>query len=107
MAEMYLGEIKLAGFGFAPKGWMLCQGQLLPINQYQALFALLGTTYGGNGVSNFALPDLRSRVSLNQGQGPGLSNYDLGQASGTESVTLLQTEIPSHVHTFAQACDGN
>lgn len=86
------------GGTFAPRSWMLCAGQQLSINNYTALFALLGTTYGGDGVNTFNLPDLRSRVPVGTGQGPGLSNYPLGIVTGTESVTLLQTQIPSHTH---------
>jgi microcystin-dependent protein len=83
---------------FAPTGWALCNGQILPISQNTALFSLLGTTYGGNGQSTFALPDLQGCAPLHPGQGSGLSLYDLGQMSGTETVTLLQTEIPAHTH---------
>jgi microcystin-dependent protein len=82
------------GFSFAPQGWALCNGQLLPIAQNQALFSLLGTTYGGNGTTTFALPDLRSRVPVHQGQGPGLSPYAEGQAGGTETVTLAAAGMP-------------
>jgi len=88
------------GFNFAPTGWALCDGQILPISQNTALFSLLGTTYGGDGKSTFALPDLQGSVPLHPGQGQGLSLYDLGQASGTESVTLLTSEIPLHSHSF-------
>ncbi len=94
----YLGQISAFGFNFAPLGWMQCNGQLLSISQYSALFSLLGTTYGGNGTTTFALPDLRGRTGLNQGQGPGLSNYVMGQASGSETVTLLVTQLPAHTH---------
>jgi microcystin-dependent protein len=94
----FLGEIRMFGFNFAPIGWAFCQGQLLPISQNPALFALIGTFYGGNGSSNFALPDLRSRVPLSMGQGTGLSNYNIGQAGGTETVTLSVTQMPSHNH---------
>lgn len=98
MANPFLGEIRMFGFNFAPVGWAFCQGQLLPISQNAALFALLGTTYGGNGSSNFALPDLRSRVPLSMGQGTGLSNYNIGQAGGTETVSLSVNQMPSHNH---------
>jgi microcystin-dependent protein len=84
---------------FAPQCWALCNGQLLPINQNQALFSLLGTTYGGNGTTTFALPDLRSRVPVHQGQGPGLSPYAEGQAGGTEAVTLAAAQMPQHTHS--------
>lgn len=84
---------------FAPKSWALCSGQILAIAQNQALFSLLGTTFGGNGVTTFALPDLRGRTMLSPGQGPGLSNYTLGQPAGTETVTLTLNNLPSHAHT--------
>ena len=96
----FIGQMMAVGFNFAPKGWTLCVGQILPINQYQALFSLLGTTYGGNGVSTFALPDLRGKAALGFGQGPGLQPYNLGQVAGAESVTLALNTIPSHNHTF-------
>ncbi len=98
--DVYLGMIGLFGFNFAPRGWMLCEGQILSIAQNTALFSLLGTTYGGNGVTTFALPDLRGRVPNGQGQGPGLSSYQMGQASGTEHVTLIQTQMPQHNHSL-------
>ena len=98
MSEPFLGEIRLFGFNFAPNGWAMCNGQLLPINQNQALFALLGTQYGGNGTSTFALPDLRSRLPLHQGQGNGLSSYTIGETIGAETVTLTQAQLPSHSH---------
>jgi microcystin-dependent protein len=100
MADPFVAEIRIFGFNFAPKGWAFCNGQLLPLSQNTALFALLGTTYGGNGKSNFALPDLQGRIPLHSGQGQGLSNYDLGQTSGSETVTLLQSEIPVHTHAL-------
>jgi len=102
--EPFIGEIMMFAGNFAPKGWAMCNGQLLPIAQYTALFSLLGTTYGGNGQTTFALPDLRGRVPVHPGQGPGLSNYDLGQQSGSENVTLTTTQIPAHAHTFAPGC---
>src|SRR5271157_2131511 len=98
MAEPYLGEIEAFPFNFAPKGWAFCAGQLLPINQNQALFALIGTYYGGNGVTNFALPDLRGRVANAFGQGPGLSLYNIGQTGGEETHTLAVGETPTHKH---------
>jgi microcystin-dependent protein len=98
MADPFIGEIRTFGFNFAPRGWAMCNGQLLPINQNQALFALLGTTYGGNGQTTFALPDLQGRVGIHVGQGPGLSPYVLGQEAGTETVTLTQNQMPQHSH---------
>jgi microcystin-dependent protein len=99
MATPFIGQITLFAGNFAPRGYAFCNGQLLPIQQYTALFSLLGTTYGGNGQTNFALPDLRGRVPIHAGQGPGLSNYQLGQRAGQEAVTLTASEIPSHGHT--------
>ena len=99
MSEPFLGQIQAFGFNFAPRGWAFCSGQILSIAQNTALFSLLGTTYGGNGQTTFALPDLRGRTPLHMGQGPGLSSYDLGQVAGTESVTLLSTQMPAHNHT--------
>jgi microcystin-dependent protein len=98
MSEPFVGEIRMFGFGFAPQGWAPCNGQLLPINQNQALFSLLGTTYGGDGETTFALPDMRSRVPAGQGQGPGLSSYAEGQAGGAETVTLAAAQMPGHTH---------
>src|ERR1700712_2621716 len=97
MSDQFVAEIRVFGFNFPPKGWASCDGQLLPISQNTALFSLLGTTYGGDGKSTFGLPDLQGSVPLHVGgdqPGPGLQPYDLGQESGTETVTLLQTEIP-------------
>jgi microcystin-dependent protein len=101
MSEPFLGEIRMFGGNFAPRGWAFCAGQLLPISQNTALFSILGTTYGGNGQTTFALPDLRGRAPVNSGQGPGLSNYDLGQQGGAETVTLISTEIAAHTHPFS------
>ena len=98
MADPFVAEIRIFPFNFAPKGWAFCNGQLLPISQNTALFSLLGTTYGGDGKSTFALPDLQGAVPMHPGQGPGLSLYDLGQESGSETVTLLTSEIPIHNH---------
>ena len=98
MSEPFLGEIRMFGFGFAPQGWAQCNGQLLPISQNTALFSLLGTTYGGDGTTTFALPDMQSRVPVCQGQGPGLSSYTEGQAGGAETVTLAATQMPGHTH---------
>jgi microcystin-dependent protein len=100
MSNPYLGEIRPWACNFAPRGWQACQGQLLPISQFTALFSLLGTFYGGNGTSNFQLPDLRSRVPLKYGQDPVGNVYDLGQISGVESVQLTTSTMPSHAHTF-------
>src|SRR5215207_9632471 len=100
MSEPFIGEIRMFGGNFAPRGWAFCEGQLLSIAQNTALFSILGTTYGGNGTTTFALPDLRGRVPIQPGQGPGLSPYTLGQMSGQENVTLLITNIPAHTHTL-------
>ena len=94
----YLGEIRIFAFNFAPKGWAMCNGQLLAISSNTALFSLLGTYYGGNGQTTFALPDLRGRVPIHQGQGQGLSPYSVGQNGGTESVTLTTQQMPQHNH---------
>ena len=99
MADPFVAEIRIFPFNFAPKGWAWCDGQLLPLSQNTALFSLLGTTYGGNGKSNFALPDLQGRAPMHPGQGPGLSLHDLGETGGSETVTLLESEIPAHSHT--------
>ena len=96
-----LGEIYMFGGNFAPRGFFLCNGQLLPISQYTALFSILGTTYGGNGTTNFALPNLQGRVPIHAGTGSGLSTYILGQTGGAESVTLTSSQIPSHNHSLA------
>jgi len=98
MAEPFLGQIALVGFNFAPQGWALCDGQLLSIAQFAALFNLIGTTYGGDGQSTFALPDLRSRIPVHQGQGSGTSNYVMGQTGGSEQVTLTSAQVTSHTH---------
>ena len=101
MADPFVAEIRIFPFNFPPKGWAWCDGQLLPLSQNTALFSLLGTTYGGNGKSNFALPDLQGRAPMHPGQGPGLSLHDLGETGGSETVTLLESEIPSHSHGLA------
>ncbi|MEQ1920907.1 MAG: tail fiber protein [Pyrinomonadaceae bacterium] len=98
MADPFVAEIRIFPFNFAPRGWAWCDGQLLPLSQNTALFSLLGTTYGGNGKSNFALPNLQGRAPMHPGQGPGLSLHDLGETGGSETVTLLESEIPSHNH---------
>jgi microcystin-dependent protein len=100
MNEPYLGGIFIVGFNFAPVGYALCNGQTMPITQNTALFSLLGTFYGGNGTSTFALPDLRGRLPIHQGQGVGLSSYTIGQTGGTETVTLLTSQIPAHTHAL-------
>lgn len=97
--EGYIAQIILFAGTFAPRGWAFCQGQILSISQNTALFSLLGTTYGGNGQTTFALPDLRGRAPIGTGQGPGLSSISLGQMAGTENVTLLITQLPAHTHT--------
>jgi microcystin-dependent protein len=107
MADPFVAEIRIFPFNFAPRGWAWCDGQLLPLSQNTALFSLLGTTYGGNGKSNFALPDLQGRAPMHPGQGPGLSLHDLGETGGSETVTLLESEIPAHSHgTSVSAADG-
>lgn len=100
MADPFVAEIRIFPFNFAPTGWAWCDGQLLPLSQNTALFSLLGTTYGGNGKSNFALPDLQGRAPMHPGQGPGLSLHDLGETGGSETVTLLESEIPAHSHSL-------
>jgi microcystin-dependent protein len=100
MADPFVAEIRVFPFNFAPKGWAWCDGQLLPLSQNTALFSLLGTTYGGNGKSNFALPDLQGRAPMHPGQGPGLSLHDLGETGGSETVTLLLPEMPFHGHSL-------
>lgn len=104
MAEPFLGEIRMFGGNYAPLGWAFCNGQLLAISQNDALFSLIGTTYGGNGITTFAVPDLRGRLPLHQGQLSGGSNYALGQLSGSETVTLLANQIGPHAH--AAMCGG-
>jgi len=106
MANPFIGEIRMFGGNFAPRQWALCNGQLLSIAQYQALFSLLGTTYGGNGVSTFALPNLQGRLALGYGQGPGLSNYALGQTGGSETVTLSVNTMPGHTHFLSATTTG-
>jgi len=106
MSDPFLGEIRMVGFNFAPVGWALCEGQTLSISQNTALFSLLGTTYGGNGTSTFALPDLRGRVPINMGSGPGLSPFALGQAGGAASVTLTTGQMPTHTHPIVCNTSG-
>lgn len=108
MATPFIAEIRMFGGTFAPRQYAFCNGQLISIAQNTALFALIGTTYGGNGTTTFGLPDLRGRVPVHQGQGPGLSNYVLGQQSGVENVTLQTSQIPAHNHTASGlAAPGN
>jgi microcystin-dependent protein len=100
MSNPFVAEIRVFPFNFAPKGWAFCDGQLLPISQNTALFSLLGTTYGGDGKSNFALPNMQGNAPMHPGQGPGLSLHDLGETGGSETVTLLESEIPNHPHSM-------
>lgn len=100
MADPFVAEIRIFPFNFAPRGWAWCDGQLLPLSQNTALFSLLGTNYGGNGKSNFALPNLQGRAAMHPGQGPGLSLHDLGETGGSDTVTLLESEMPAHTHTL-------
>ena len=106
MAQPYVGEIRIFAGNFAPAGWMFCEGQLLSISENDTLFNLIGTTYGGDGQSTFALPDLRGRIPLHQGQGAGLSNYNIADAGGVEEVTLTTQQIPSHTHPMVAAQVG-
>ncbi|MBF02059.1 MAG: phage tail protein [Flavobacterium sp.] len=98
--EPFIGEIKIFGFYFAPRGYMLCAGQILSIAQNTALFSLIGTAYGGNGQTTFALPDLQGRMPIGQGQGPGLPDYSIGERSGHNTVTLISSNLPAHMHTL-------
>lgn len=104
--EPYLGEIRIFAGNFAPVGWLFCNGSLLSISEYDALFYLIGTTYGGDGQTTFAVPNMASRVTVGQGQGPGLSNYVIGQMQGTESVTLTSLQLPAHQHPFSGSVNG-
>ena len=105
MADQFVGEIRMFGCNFAPFGWALCNGQIMPISQNTALFSLLGTFYGGDGKSNFALPNLQGNFPMNMGQGPGLTPRDIGETGGEAAVTLLQTQMPGHAHA-AQCLTG-
>lgn len=107
MADPFVAEIRIFPFNFAPKGWAWCNGQLLPLSQNTALFSLLGTIYGGDGKSNFALPDLMGRAPMHPGQGPGPSLHDLGEMGGSETVALLESEIPAHSHALRAATQDN
>jgi microcystin-dependent protein len=98
--DPFVAEIRIFPFNFAPKGWAFCDGQILPLSQNTALFSLLGTTYGGDGKSNFALPNMQGNAPMHPGQGPGLSLHDLGETGGSETVTLLESEIPAHSHAL-------
>jgi len=105
--DPFVAEIRIFAFNFAPKGWAFCDGQILPLSQNTALFSLLGTTYGGDGKSNFALPDMQGNAPMHPGQGPGLSLHDLGETGGSDTVSLLESEIPSHSHGVSvSAGDG-
>jgi len=109
--DAYLGEIRAVGFNYAPNNWAFCAGQLMPINRYTALFSILGTYYGGDGKTTFALPNLCGQAIVGVGQGPGLTQYVQGEATGTEGITLLQEQLPMHVHAVSgpfltQAADG-
>lgn len=106
MADPFVAEIRIFPFNFPPRGWAWCDGQIIPISQNTALFSLLGTTYGGDGRSTFALPDLKGRSPMFYGQGPGLSLYDQGEVGGSETVSLLTSEMPAHTHTM-RANDGD
>lgn len=106
MSQPFIGEIRMVGFNFAPAGWAACNGQLLAISEYDALFALIGTTYGGDGQTTFGLPDLRGRLPLHRGSGLGLSTYLIGQKSGAESVALIGQQMPVHQHVVNVARDG-
>src|SRR5882724_3663028 len=107
MADQFVGEVRCVGFNFPPVGWAFCDGQLMSISQNTALFSLLGTFYGGDGKSTFALPNLQGNIAIGQGQGPGLSDRFIGETSGSSSVTLIISEMPSHQHTyFTDTGDG-
>jgi microcystin-dependent protein len=106
MADPFVAEIRIFPFNFAPRGWAFCDGQLLPISQNTALFSLCGTTYGGDGRSTFALPNLQGRAPMHPGQGPGLSLRDLGEVGGSETVTLIESETPAHSHSVSTSSAG-
>lgn len=103
MSDPFIGEIRMVGFNYAPRGWAFCAGQLMAISQNSALFALLGTTFGGDGITNFALPDYRGRSPVGMGNGPGLTSIIQGEKSGVESTTLIQSQMPIHTHTAQSA----
>src|SRR5689334_3084310 len=104
--DPFVAEIRIFPFNFAPKGWAFCDGQILPLSQNTALFSLLGTTYGGDGKSNFALPNMQGNAPMHPGQGPGLSLHDLGETGGSETVSLLESEIPSPSHAMRASSDA-
>jgi len=104
--DPFVAEIRIFPFNFAPKGWAFCDGQILPLSQNTALFSLLGTTYGGDGKSNFALPNMQGNAPMHPGQGPGLSLHDLGETGGSETVSLLESEIPSHSHQLRASVEN-
>jgi microcystin-dependent protein len=104
--DSYIGQIMLFGFDYAPYGWAICDGRLMSINDHEALYSVIGTTYGGDGKTSFALPDLRGRFPIHIGQGPGLRDYALGQKGGAEQVTLLVSQMPAHMHLLEAAADG-
>ena len=106
MSQPFIGEIRMVGFSFAPIGWAYCDGSILPISEYEALYVLLGTTYGGDGQVTFGLPDLRGRVPLHQGQSAGNSFRTMGELGGSESVTLSMQQLPVHTHSFVAGVDG-
>ena len=106
MSSPYIGEIRMFGGNFPPSGWAFCNGQLLPISENDALFTLIGTTYGGDGQSTFALPDLRGRAPIHMGTGPGLGTYSIGEQAGVESVTLTTQQIPTHTHAWMASTGG-
>ncbi|MDR3386536.1 MAG: tail fiber protein [Rudaea sp.] len=106
MSQPFVGEIRMFGFNFAPQGWHVCDGSLMSISQNNALFALIGTTYGGDGQNTFGLPDFRGRIPIHQGTGLGLSPYVMGQIAGTENVTLLANQIAPHTHALSAATNG-
>ena len=107
MADPFVAEIRIFPFNFAPRGWAACNGQILPLSQNTALFSLLGTTYGGDGKSNFALPNLQGRAPMQHGRGPGLSLRDLGERGGSETVTITESEVPAHSHSLKSGGDAD
>ena len=106
MTEPFVGEIRIFAGNFAPRGWAFCDGQLLAVSQNEALFSLVGTIYGGDGRTTYGIPDLRGRTPMHRGQGPGLSNRKQGAALGTERVTLVESQMPSHTHSFGASTDA-